>query len=242
VRYCAHTLPDFSRPVSVMDMGTGNGTLLADILQHLLASGKIPGIEEVLIIDASSAMLELAEQTLRDVLPDIPIRTINDKIQNVAPRLDRPYDIAMSSLAYHHMPYEIKLRHMKELASKIDHFLLFEMDANNDTEEQFSPELAVAVYQSYGRIIDFIFSYDAPVEVANRTVDNFLMVEEISFFTQPRGERTDYHMLRSQWHRLFRDGLGDDFTCRSDTTCYADEYLDLFALHYEKNRLLVFRL
>lgn len=235
VNYCTRTLPDFSRPVSFMDIGTGNGTLLVDVLQNLLQTGKIQDIEEILIIDSSSAMLSLAHKTLSDALPGCPIKTINDKIQAVASNLDRHYDIAMSSLAYHHMPYETKLHHAMEMEPEIDHFLLFELDADNDTGEQFSPELACSVYQSYGRLIDFMFSHDAPVDVATSAVDNFLMVEEVSFFTQPRGQRTDYHMLRNQWHSLFREAFGSGFSCWSDATCYSDEFLDLFALHYGRN-------
>jgi hypothetical protein len=138
----------------------------------------------------------------------------------------------MSSLAYHHMPVEDKRIHLSRLRPWIDHFLLFEMDANNDTPELYSPELAFSVYQSYGRIMDFVYAYDAPVEVVTDCIDSFLMTEVVSLLTQPRGERTEYHMLRSQWHDLFRTCLCPEFTVSSDSTCYADEYMTLFTLHY----------
>jgi len=127
------------------------------------------------------------------------------------------------------------LVHMLQLRDSFDHFLLFEMNADNDTPEQNSPELACAVYQSYGRIMDFIFANDAPVEVAQNAVDCFLMVEEISFITQPRGQRTDYHMLRGQWHDLFQRSLKNEFLCWSDFNCYSDPFLDLIAIHYGRD-------
>jgi hypothetical protein len=133
------------------------------------------------------------------------------------------------------MPLEHKKIHLARLKPWIDHFLLFEMDANNDTPDIFSPELALSVYQSYGRIIDFVFAHDAPVEVVTDCVDSFLMTELISLLTQPRGEWTDYHMLRSQWNDLFQSSLGPEFSLRSDSSCYADEYLDLFTMHYGRN-------
>jgi hypothetical protein len=106
------------------------------------------------------------------------------------------------------------------------------MDANNDTPELYSPDLAFSVYQSYGRIIDFVYAHDAPVEVVTDCIDSFLMTELVSILTQPRGERTDYHMLRSQWNDLFETELCPEFTMRCDSTCYADEYLALFTMHY----------
>ena len=58
------------------------------------------------------------------------------------------------------------------------------------------------------------------------------MVEEISFLTQPRGVRSDYHMPRQQWHQLFAHSFQDEFVCLLDSTCYSDEFLDLFTIHY----------
>lgn len=120
------------------------------------------------------------------------------------------------------------------LGKPISDFLKFELDANNDTPDLFSPELICSIYQSYGRLIDYVFAHDAPIKIAEQAVDNFLMTEDISFLTQPRGIRTDYHMLRGQWHEVLSDGLGKNFECYSDVTCYSDEYLDLFSLHYGK--------
>jgi len=130
------------------------------------------------------------------------------------------------------MPYEIKMIHLKNLAPWIDHFIVSELDANNDTPELFSPELALSVYQSYGRLIDAVFAHDAPIEVAQACVDKFLLAEEVSLLTQPRGERTEYHMLRRQWRQLLEEGLGPDFACWCDSTAYANEYLDFFTMHY----------
>ena len=60
----------------------------------------------------------------------------------------------MSSLAYHHMPLEDKRVHLARLKPWIDHFLLFEMDANNDTPDLYSPELGAfrlpVLWQDHG--------------------------------------------------------------------------------------------
>jgi hypothetical protein len=133
------------------------------------------------------------------------------------------------------MPVEVKKVHLSRLKPWIDHLVLFEMDAHNDTPELFSPDLALSVYQSYSRIIDFIFTHDAPVDLAIDCVDSFMMAEIVSLLTQRRGTRLDYHMLRGQWHSLFRDVLCPEFSCRCDSSAYADEYMTLFTLHYGRD-------
>lgn len=235
ITYCSHTLPVFKKPLKIMDIGTGNGTLLNELLKKLQKDNKFDAIEEILLIDASKAMIELATETISRDFDASLIKSHCSRIQDFSAKINGHYDIILSSLAYHHMPYEHKITHLEKMRGQLDHFIIFELDANNDTPDMNTPELACSIYQSYGRIIDYIFSHDAPVQVAENAVDYFLMTEAVSFLTQPRGVRTDYHMLRAQWHELFREGLGNEFQCRSEVTCHADEYLDLFALHYGRS-------
>ncbi|MDD4454882.1 MAG: hypothetical protein PHI67_06160 [Candidatus Methanomethylophilaceae archaeon] len=63
-------------------------------------------------------------------------------------------------------------------------------------------------------------------------VDRFLIPEVVSYFTEPRGARTDYHVLQSQWGGLFEESLGPEFSLRCNSPCYADEHLSLFTMHY----------
>ncbi|MFA4876800.1 MAG: class I SAM-dependent methyltransferase [Methanoregula sp.] len=232
VRQCGHSLPVFERPVRFMDIGCGDGALTAAVLTHLIETEKIPGIEEILLVDPSPAMAALARETVRSAFPDADIRIGNGRIQDCSGKIDQTFDIAMSSLAYHHMPLEDKRIHLSRLKPWINHFILFEMDANNDKPDIFTPDLALSVYQSYGRIIDFVYSHDAPVDVVNDCIDSFLMTEVVSILTEPRGTRSDYHMLQSQWHSLFSEVLGPEFTLRCDSAAYADEYMSLITLHY----------
>ena len=232
---CGHSMPYFEKPVRIMDIGCGNGALVSELLNHLKQVGKIKGVSEILLIDASPAMIELAKETVSKHFSPNIIKTINSKIEKVSDQIDSHYDIALSSLAYHHMPMEKKIFYLNRMKKHIDHFVIFELDANNDSPELFTPELSLSVYQSYGRIIDFVFAHDAPVEVAQACVDCFLMTEAVSLLSQPRGERTEYHMRRIQWHELFQETLSPEFSCFCDSTCYADEYLDLFTMHYGRN-------
>ena len=232
LKHCERTMPDFSGPIRIVDLGTGSGVMLVAFLKHLRKVGKISDVAEIVLVDASRGMVELAEKTVAEDFPPSVIRTVNSPIQDFAARIDTKFDIALSSLAYHHMPSEAKLIHMKQLRPWIDHFVICELDADTDTPELHSPELALAVYQVYGRLMDDVFAHDAPIAIAQACIDCFLMVETVSFFTQPRGARTDYHMLRYQWRRIFDEGLGPEFTCWCDSICSSDEYFGLFTMHY----------
>ena len=228
----ANSLPDFDNEISFLDIGCGDGDLTIKVLSQLLKSGKVPGISEILLIDPSPAMIELALMNVNTAFPGTSVKTENTKIQDCSTTIDHVYDIAMSSFAYHHMPSEDKHLHLTWIKPWINHFLLFEIEADIDIPEMYSPELALSVYQTYGRIIYLISVHGAPIEVVTDCIDSIFMTELVSILSEPRGVRTDYHMLRTQWMDLFSNVFGEDFSLRSDLTCYADEYLSLFALHY----------
>ncbi|HPA19166.1 MAG TPA: class I SAM-dependent methyltransferase [Verrucomicrobiae bacterium] len=232
VRQACESLPRFDGPLRIMDIGCGNGALTAQFVRRLQEIGKVSDVGQILLVDPSPAMVELAVKTVGETFPPSVIRGINSPIQDLSDTLGEHYDVAVSSFAYHHIPYEAKMFNLRKLGPWIDHFVLFELDSNNDLPELNSPELALSVYQIYGRVIDWVFSHDAPVELAIAAVDNFLMAEAVSMLTLPRGKRTDYHALRGQWHDLFRNGLGPEFTCLCDTTNLAEDYVELFTIHY----------
>lgn len=234
----SHSLPEFPSPIRFMDIGCGDGALTIQFLTHLIKTGKVPGCTEILLIDQSQAMVSLAKKNVESAFPEVAIVTDNARIQDCSLSFNHRYDIAMSSLAYHHMPVEDKKIHLSRIKPWIDHFLLFEMEANHDTPDLNSPELAFSVYQAYGRIMDFVFAHDAPVEVVTDCIDSFLMTELISILMEPRGVRTDYHMLRTQWNDLFSEIFSPEFTLLSDSICYADEYLGLFTMHYGREHAL----
>jgi len=234
--HCVHSLPVIRQPLKIMDIGCGHGMFLVDLLVELRESGLIGDVGEILLIDPSEGMLKLAKKNVTRAFPQAHITLSRSRIEALTNKIKGHYHIALASLAYHHMPYETKLYHLKKLNKLIDCFILFELDANNDTPEMNSPEIALSVYQSYGGLMDFIFANDAPVELAISSIDRFLMSEAIYFFIAPRGKRTDYHMLRSQWHQVFREGLGKGFTCLCDSTCYGDENIGLFTMIYGRDQ------
>jgi len=232
--HCVHALPGYTKPLRIMDIGCGHGMALADLLMELRREGRIGDVGEILLIDPSEGMLKLAKENLAPLFPEAVLNLRQARIEEMTSGMEGYYDIALASLSYHHMPYETKLLHLKKLKDHPCCFILFELDADNDSPELHSPELALSVYQSYGGLMDAVFAHEAPVGLALASIDRFLMSEAIYFFTEPRGKRSDYHMLRSQWHEVFREGLGKEFSCLCDSVCYADENMGLFTMIYGK--------
>jgi SAM-dependent methyltransferase len=235
IAHAVASLPKFGRAMRFIDLGCGDGALTRELLQALCASGHAQGIEEILIIDASANMLTLARQGLTAAFPEARITAIEGRAEAVIDQIPRSYDVLLSSLAWHHMPYQIKEQLARSLGQCVHHILLYEVEANHDTPELHSPALAVSLYQVYGGIIKLVMDHPAPQEVIEACIDRFLVGELVSLLTQPRGIRSDYHMLRRQWHQLFMDGLGADFECLGDITCWSDSEIDLFLLHYGRS-------
>jgi hypothetical protein len=70
-------------------------------------------------------------------------------------------------------------------------------------------------------LIDDVFAHHAPIAVLLACGERFLMTEAVSSLTQPRGVRSDYHMLMRQWRHLFEQELDESFACLCDATAYA---------------------
>ena len=225
------SLPDFAAPFRFVDIGCGDGGLTAAFLRALREAERIGEIGCVTLVDPFPGMLELATATVTAAFPGITVVPILGRFQDVSADLPEN-DVALAALSIHHMPREERRIHLERLAPRIRHLVLFELNANHDTPELNSPELAVSIYQSYGAMVDAIFAHDASLELAEACVDRFLLAEAVSILSQPRGVRTDYHMLRGQWKEQFTEALGAEFTCLGEFTDYASDGAELIALHY----------
>lgn len=231
-RFAARTLAVYDRPVRFMDVGCGNGTLGIELLRTLRECAVIPGAAEIILIDPFPAMLETASKLVREAFPDAGIRLIEKRSENIDDELPHDVDIALCSLAIHHMPMERKRGLVNLLGQRCGDILLFEMNSDHDTPELGDPRLSFSVYQSYGYMIDRIFAHEAPLDIIQGCVDQFLLSEVISLLTQPRGVRTDYHMTAAQWRTLF-EGEGG---CRLAAMefCLATGGVEFFGQHFRR--------
>ena len=111
LKQCSHSMPEMKRPFRMMDIGCGDGGLTAALIERLREAGRIGDIGEILLVDPSEKMLEMAQRTLADAVPDAPARTLLGRFEKVSHRIEGSYDLAVCSLSYHHMPYQTKIEH-----------------------------------------------------------------------------------------------------------------------------------
>ncbi len=235
VKQITDSLPAILHPFRFLDIGCGDGTLTAAVLNAMRTAGKTGDKIEVLLLDPSVGMLDVAMRTLERECPGVPVRRLQARCEDAAESISEHYDLALAALSIHHMPLETKLQMLSRLRDRFDHLVLFELDGDHDAPQLHSPELALSLYQTYGRMMHFVSAHEAHPGVTAACIDNFWMTEMVSFLTQERGRRTDYHMLRIQWRALFDKALGREFSCRADCTAYGDEFMELFTLHYGRH-------
>ncbi len=227
------SLPTFSGAFSMLDIGCGNGELGVRLIEALIAAGKVERVGSVMLMDPSAGMLELAGRNVARAFPGAEVRLLETRLEDAGEL--SPCDVAIASLAVHHMPAETKRVHLGRLGETVDHFLLMELEANHDYPELHSPEIAFSVYQVFGRGLQFVFNQDAPAEVHRKCADMFLMTEAVSLLSEPRGDRTEYHMLRRQWRDLLDEAMTPGFSCLCDATCYSDPFVEQMTIHYARN-------
>jgi SAM-dependent methyltransferase len=231
VSFAVDSLPAESGSLRVLDVGCGDGGLLAELLPALLEAGRWDEVSAVTLLDPSPAMVSSAKERVATAWPNARVDGRVARLEDVARSLEGPYDLVVGSLSLHHMPAELKHRTLAALAPSMDHLLLLELDADHDTPEVGSPRLAASVHQTYGWMLAQILGPDAPEAVARESADQFVAPELISLLTRPRGDRSEYHMPRGAWLDLLTDALGPDIRPLGTRTALATPHADLFALH-----------
>jgi hypothetical protein len=187
--FAASTLPRFAAPLTIVDVGCGDGSLLVLLLNRLLEAGRVDRIGRVVLVDSSAAMLDLAGRKIAEAFPGVPVDRRLGRIQEHAGTLPEGMDIALLSLAYHHMPRDEKAVHLRELA------------AGSTTSSSWrwtgttTPPISIPPNWLFPSISPTVHHRRhlcprCPHRREPGCVDNFIMAEVISLITQPRGYAT----------------------------------------------------
>lgn len=99
----------------VLDLGTGDGRLLALVKAHL-AGRENPGEVEAVALDFSPAMLESARKRFAE---DSSVQVIAHDLDHSLPELGK-FDAAVSSFAIHHLTHERKRQLYSEIYSLLN--------------------------------------------------------------------------------------------------------------------------
>jgi SAM-dependent methyltransferase len=231
VSFAVDSLPSAPGSLRVLDVGCGDGGMLAELLPALLAAGRWDEVSAITLLDPSPAMLSSAKARIAAAWPGARVDGREARLEDAAGALEGPFDLVVGSLSLHHMPAEVKRRTLAALAPSMDHLLLLELDADHDAPEVGSPRLAASVHQTYGWMLAQVLGPGTPDPVARESADRFVAPGLVSLLTRPRGARSEYHMPRGAWMDLLAGALGPDIRPLGARTALATPHADLFALH-----------
>jgi SAM-dependent methyltransferase len=200
--------PRFNTTPTIVDLGTGNGRLIAQIIKQLAAEG-MQGVNLVLI-DPSPAMLRAARKRYSATM-GIPARitTICNSVETLSKanihflrEANPQFVIAAASL--HHLPRTLKVDVLRMLRGFCHSLLLFELEADHDLAGNGSPELIYSVIKFYGSLI-------ADVNVSNLSqgektlcIERFFLAEAIPLLINSYEKRGNFHMSQKQWAGVAR--------------------------------------
>ena len=197
---------------TIIDIGSGNGILLVEIIKQLLALYQLESIQ-IISIEQSPEMIAATEKYCQASI-SIPIlfTPICCKIQDITPQQlaiiknHDPIWFINASLSLHHLPREIKSISMKMLAELSACCLISEANNNHDLPEKDTPELIYSVTENYGFIIQDILSSHISKTDQKLCINNFILTEAINILKNDREQRGDYHALISEWQEIAEEG------------------------------------
>jgi hypothetical protein len=203
-----------SRP-TIVDIGSGNGILLVEIVKQLLTIHQLESIH-IISIEQSPEMLTAAQKYCQESI-SIPIvfTPICCKIQEATTQQlatieqHHPIWFINASLSLHHMPSEIKVPTMESISNLSAYCSISEAHYNHDLPEKDTPELIYSVTESYGFVIQDVLNSAASEIDKKLCINNFLLTEAINILKNDRENRGDYHALISEWEEIAARGNWD---------------------------------
>lgn len=203
----AYPPPETNAHATILDVGTGNGELLAQVVNRVSQYYPLESVH-LILVDPSPAMLAMAEAHCRAAIRlPITVTTVCGRLEAVTAEQwqcmerGRPIWFTTMSLSVHHMPYAVKIPMFQRIRALSRYFLLGEANWNDELPKD-SPELAYVIAKAYGLIFEDILQCPASPEDQQAAIDRFLLPEAISILTEEIGQRTDYHMSLADWERL----------------------------------------
>jgi hypothetical protein len=203
--------PQNSVPV-IVDIGTGSGVLIANIINHLAQQTGLKSVH-LILNDQSNAMLESATgHCYKNLVIPAKITTHEGRVENIS--TDDLFSLSggqspwfvIASASAHHMPKDEKIQTLKTLSQWTPNVLIGEFEANNDLPEPDSPELFYSVASFYGYLFKDILEGPATEEEKKATIEQFLLAESIIMLKSNKrsgsaeeGGRVDYHTTSEEW-------------------------------------------
>ncbi len=203
--------PDSDTPVTIIDIGPGNGALIAKIINEIAPIYNLDFVRLIFIDPFEDMLNKATEYCKENIHIECEIIPICCKIQEITEtqikriQQNKPIWFTNAALSVHHIPKELKIPMLKQLKSFSPNFILTEVNWNHDLPEKDSPELIYSVAKSYGIFSKDIF--DLPVSEEDRKLCLYLfpVSEAINIIKQERANRIDYHTTIAEWEKIGKE-------------------------------------
>jgi len=203
--------PDSESPATIIDIGPGNGSLIAKIVNEIASVHQFNSIRLV-FVDPFEDMLKTASEYCKENIEvQTEIITICCKIQEITTeqveliKQNTPVWFINAALSIHHMPWEQKIPMLKQLRTFSPHLVLTEVDWNHDLPEKDSPELIFSVAKSYGIFCKDIFKLPVSEKDKKLCLYLFPISEAINIIKQDRLNRIDFHTPITEWKKIAKE-------------------------------------
>ena len=200
--------PKSTTPVTILDIGVGNGEFIAKIVNEIIPLHNIKSLR-LIIVDQSEDMLAKAKEYCQENISiQLEIMSICCKIQEIISEQFeiiqemKPIWFMNAGLSIHHMPKEMKIPMLKNLRKLSPKLILTEVNWNHDLPEKDSPELIYSVTKSYGVFSKSILSLPVSEQRRKLCLYNFPVAEAINIIKQDRENRIDYHTTIREWRKI----------------------------------------
>ncbi|OQX81433.1 MAG: hypothetical protein B6D64_02070 [Bacteroidetes bacterium 4484_276] len=198
-------------PVTILDVGVGNGVLLAKIVNEIAPLYNIK-VMRLIFIDPFEDMLKKAVgHCKQNINIKTEITTICCKVQDISEsqinliQQMKPIWFVNAALSVHHMPREAKVPMLKQLKWLSPNLLLTEVNWNHDLPEKGSPELIYSVANNYANFCKDILYLPVTEKEKKLCLYHFPLAEAINIIKQERASRIDYHTPIEEWKKIGRE-------------------------------------
>ncbi len=197
------------KEISILDLGTGNGYLIADIINSINSQANYSKIDLVLVDKSEEMLLKAKSYCLNNIkCKNLSITTeqIELNLKTFGKLLEQyekiPFDIVNCALSIHHLPHEVKLPLLKFLRPISENIVISECNWSHDIPETGSFELIKNVSENYGCIFDDLRKSCLSEKDIECFISGIGLPEALKILTKPRMERIDYHTTIEHWSEL----------------------------------------
>ena len=196
---------------TLLDIGTGDGVLLAEILNQVFLEGFATEVRAVLL-DKSAAMVEASANHCRKAVTH-PVEFVSFKgdvgaLSLVQQRQLRGLNVtvALASECLHHLPAHLKIKTFSTLSGLAPDLLLAELEGRHDLLEPGSPRLLLSVWRFYGGLLRSLEEEKLGAEDERLCREQLLLPEIARLILCDRSHRGEYHCASRRWIKLANEG------------------------------------